>query len=539
MADNSTPLTQIRLTPAPDAVVTPNARRACAVTLVRGPLVSRVRAFNNEATPAIGLAYLAGYLRKHGYPVRIVDGLGEALNRCWIHPDLPGYQCQGLTYDEIIHAIPVETRVIGFSIMFSGEWPVQRTLLRRIRARFPNALIVAGGEHVTALTEYVLRDSGVIDLCVRGEGELTFFEVLERFVTGADARAVNGVGYVDQKGGYVAVGGLPRTRQLSEIPWPHWPEGYLEKFWAAGKSFGVQTERDMPLLVSRGCPYQCTFCSSPQMWTTRYVLRDPADVVAEVKSYRDKWDITSLQFYDLTAIVDKRWTVDFCQRLLAEGIRLGWSLPSGTRSEALDGETLGFLKQAGLTYLVYAPESGSPLTLRRIKKRIKLDRFTHSIRTARRLGIVVRANLIIGFPGETRREMLRTIWFGLKLAALGVDEVPINLYSAYPGSELFDELRSAGRITLNDKYFLALTSLNSDFAHVHPMTMNEFVGPKELAIYRLTAMVANYLVGYLLRPLRIWRTLRNVFGGGDQATTVFEHRLKDTFRRRWDQVVNS
>lgn len=534
-------MSEIRLTrvASRDALATTDQRRACPIALVRGPLVSTTRAFNNEATPAIGMAYLAGYLRQSGYPVQFVDGLAEALNHCWVHPQFSGYQCQGLTYDEIVAAIPADTRVIGFSVMFSGEWPVQCSLLKRIRARFPNALIVAGGEHITALTEYVLRDCSAIDLCVRGEGEFTFFDLLERYVTGQDPRAVNGVGYLDGDGRYVVTGGLPRIQTLADIPPPYWPDGYLEKFWSAGKSFGAQTERDMPLLVSRGCPYQCTFCSSPQMWTTRYVLRDPADVVREVKSYKERWNITSLQFYDLTAIIDKKWTVAFCKQLIAEGIRLGWSLPSGTRSEALDAETLSLLKQAGLTYLVYAPESGSPRILEKIKKRIKIPRFTQSIRAARRVGIVVRANLIIGFPGERRIDMLRTIWFGLKLSALGVDEVPINLYSAYPGSELFDDLRKAGRITLSNDYFLSLTSLNSDFAHTAPMTMNEFVGPRELAFYRLSAVLANYALSYLLRPLRIWRTLRNVFGGGSDATTVFEHRLKDKFSRRLHQVASS
>jgi anaerobic magnesium-protoporphyrin IX monomethyl ester cyclase len=519
-------------------IATAQQRSKCPVALVRGPLVSTIRAFNNEATPAIGLAYVAGYLRKFGYPVTIVDGIGNALNRRWAHPDLSSYQCQGLTYDEIVEAIPADVRVIGFSVMFSGEWPVQRKLIERIRARFPHALIVGGGEHVTALTEYVLRECPALDLCVRGEGEHTFFEVVELFLNRQNPCSANGIGYLDEERNYVAAGNLPRIRRLADIPWPYWPEGYLEKFWEAGKSFGAQTERDMPLLVSRGCPYQCTFCSNPQMWTTRYVLREPEEVVQEIKHYKQKWNITSLQFYDLTAITKKRWTVDFCRRLVAEGIRLGWSLPSGTRSEALDGETLALLKEAGCTYLVYAPESGSPRTLERIKKRIELDRLTESILAARRLGIVVRANLILGFPGETRSDVFKTILFGLKLALLGVDEVPINLFSAYPGSELFDELHKAGRVTLSDAYFLSLTSLNSDFAHVNPMTMNETMGPKELAIYRLTAMLANYTISYLVRPARIWRTLRNVFGGGHQASTVLEHRLKDAFRRGSQQVVS-
>lgn len=504
----------------------------CVVSLVRGPLFSTERAINNEATPCIGIASIAAYIKKFGYKVEIVDSIGEGLNRVWPIPDFPGYVCQGLTFEEIVDRIPPESKVIGFSGMFSGEWPMLRCLINRVRQHFPDALLVIGGEHVTALTEYSLRDCPALDLCVRGEGEHVFYEILEQVRGGNDPREVSGVSFIDSSGVYVHNTDAPRIRDLSSIPWPYWPEGYLEKFWAAGKSFGAQTERDMPIMASRGCPYQCTFCSNPHMWTTRYQLRDIDDVIAEIKHYIEKYKITSLQFYDLTAITKKRWTVEFCKRLVSEGIHLGWSLPSGTRSEALDSETLTLLKQAGCSYLVYAPESGSARTLESIKKRISLKGLTESILTARKLGIVVRANLILGFPGETRFDVFKTIAYGLKLAILGVDEVPLNLYSSYPGSEIFEKLRQQNKININDRYFLSLTSLNSDFAHTNPMTMNEVMGPTELAIYRLGAMLANYGFGYLLHPKRVIRTLRNVFGQGNTAATVFEHRLKDAFKRR-------
>lgn len=501
------------------------------VALVRGPLVSTRRALNNETTPAIGLAYLSGYLRAREYETTIVDAIAEGLNEVWLMEEFPGYIGHGLTLDETVERVPPDIGAIGISCMFSGEWPVQCLLIKRLRAAFPEALIVAGGEHITALSEYVLRDCPELDLCVRGEGEHTFYEVLEQYFGGEDCRAVNGVSYLEADGIYREAGELPRVRDLSTVPWPDWPAGYLEKFWEAGKSYGVQTGRDMPINVSRGCPYRCTFCSSPQMWTTRYVLRDIDDVVAEIRHYMERYDIDSLQFYDLTAITKKRWTIAFCKRLLEEGIRLKWSLPSGTRSEALDEETLGLLKETGCSYLVYAPESAHPRTLERIKKRVSIKNLTKSVLCAQRLGIVVRINLIIGFPGESRWEAFRTILYGLKMAIRGADEVPINLYSAYPGSELFRQVLKEKKIELNDQYFLSLTSLNGDYTMFNPMTMNEYMGARELAIFRLTAMLLNYGIQYLIHPTRIVRTIRNVFGGEGKTATVFEHRLKDARRR--------
>src|SRR5712692_5146976 len=128
------------------------------VALVRAPIVSTARAVNNEATPCVAFAYLGAHLQAKGYRVQIVDAIAEALNRVWPVAEFPGYQCHGLTFDEIIERIPHDTGVIGFSTMFSGEWPIVRSLIRAVRQRFPDALLVAGGEHVTALTEYSLRD---------------------------------------------------------------------------------------------------------------------------------------------------------------------------------------------------------------------------------------------------------------------------------------------------------------------------------------------------------------------------------------------
>ena len=494
-------------------------------------MVFHDRAINNEATPAIGMAYLAGYAIDRGHDVTIVDSVSEALNHIWPMPDFAGIACQGLTFEDAIARIPENSQVIGISIMFSGEWPVQRKFLEKIRECFPKAVIIAGGEHATALSEYVLRDCPSLDACVMGEGEHTFFEILEKVSENESIYDLNGIAYLDASGAFIRNETQPRVRDLSQIPWPHWPDGYLEKFWAAGKSFGIGTERDMPIMGSRGCPYQCTFCSNPQMWTTRYTLRDIDDLISEIKHYIDKYNITSLQFYDLTAITKKRWTVEFCKKLLEEDIKISWSLPSGTRSEALDVETLSLLKETGCTYLVYAPESGSPRILEKIKKRISLDGLTESIINAKNLGITTRANLIIGFPGETRKDMLKTIFYGFKLAMRGVEEVPINLYSAYPGSEIFKHLIKDNRVTLNDDYFLSLTSINSDFLAINPMVVNEIVSPRGLAIYRVVAMGTNYLLGYLINPSRIIRTIRNVFGDSHVAATVLEHRLKDSMRR--------
>ena len=505
--------------------------QALLVSLVRPPIVSTTRAFNNEATPCIGFAYISGFLQSKGYQVKIVDGIAEALNRFWDIPEFPGYHCQGLTIDEIIKRIDPRSRIIGFSAMFSGEWPITRAIIKAVRRKFPDALLVAGGEHITALTEYSLRECPELNVCVRGEGEQAMYEICEAYRTGKNFSEVGGAAYLDATDTFVEAA-PNRIREIDEIPWPDWPDGYMEKFWQAGKSYGVQSARDMPIIASRGCPYRCTFCSNPQMWTTRYILRSVDDLIGEIKRYVSKYDITALQFYDLTAITKKRWTIEFCRKLIEEKLDyLKWSLPSGTRSEALDADTLAALKRTNCNYLVYAPESGSPDTLEKIKKRINLDKLTASVLEAKRQGIIVRTNLIIGFPHETRKHVFETIRYGLYLAWKGADEVTINIFSPYPGTEIFDDLLARHRIELSDKYFLALTSLNSDYTSINPLTMNDTMGARELALYRIGFMLTNYIVGYLRYPSRIWRTIRNIWITEDVSATVFEHRVKDALRK--------
>jgi len=502
------------------------------VSFVRGPIVSSENAINNEATPSIAFAYLGAYILNLGYPFCIVDAVAEGLNQFWKDSDFSGFHCQGLTYNEIIKRIPSNSKVIAFSAMFSGEWPFIRKMVNMVREKYPNALFIAGGEHITALTEYALRDCPALDVAVRGEGEHVLYEVLEAHRTGENFENIGGVSFISETGEYIKVDTVTRIREVNKVPWPIWPEGYLEMFWDSGKSYGVLTEKDMPIMASRGCPYQCTFCSSPQMWTTRYTLRDINDLINEIKSYKKRYDITALQFYDLTAIIKKDWTIEFSNRLISEGLNLRWSLPSGTRSEALDAETLAMLKKTNCNYLVYAPESGSEETLKKIKKRIKLQKITESILEAKKQGLVIRTNLIIGFPHETRKNVFATLKYGFYLAWKGVDEVSINIFSPYPGTEIFNELLQKKKIKLEDDYFFGITSLNSDYTVTNPLTYDSTMSSRELAGYRISFLLMNYILGYLRYPSRILRTLKNVFTTSGDAATVFEHRLKDLFKQK-------
>ena len=266
------------------------------------------------------------------------------------------------------------------------------------------------------------------------------------------------------------------------------------------------------------------------MWTTRYVMRPPEDVVSEIAYYREQYDIDGIQFYDLTAIIKKDWTIEFCQLMVERNWDLEWSLPSGTRSEALDAETLGWMARANCRYLVYAPESGSVETLKLIKKKVSLPHMESSIREAIKNGMTTRTNLIIGFPQETRKQLYQTLKQQLKFTLMGVDEAPLYIFQPYPGTELFDGLVERGEVTFDDEYFESLANFSNGALTPPPRSVCQSVGRFELFVYRVLGMSLAYFLSYTLRPRRIVRGVRNVLFSG-RSSTVMEQRIKDRLRR--------
>jgi radical SAM superfamily enzyme YgiQ (UPF0313 family) len=281
----------------------------------------------------------------------------------------------------------------------------------------------------------------------------------------------------------------------------------------------------MPILATRGCPYRCTFFSSPAMWTTRYYVRDVSHVVDEIASYVERYDATNVDFYDLTAIIKREWILAFCAELERRRLRITYQLPTGTRSEALDEHVLRALRRTGCRNICYAPESGSPETLARIKKKIKLERMVDSIRAANRAGIVVKANLMIGLPDETRHELWQTVRFGTKLAWLGVEDVPLFPFVPYPGTELYESLRSTGTVPAPSHEYFAGLGYDLDAS----WSFSSHVSAREFAWVRTIGMATFLLIGYARRPWRLLRTVRALVT--ERSSTVVELRLVDLKRR--------
>ena len=482
--------------------------------LLRTPMIVPKWSNQSSICPPLGLAYIASALRHSKHEVRCIDALGEAPLQKIISEDKK-FVTYGLSTEEIIkHLSYKDFNVLFVSVMFSQEWPIIRAIIKNITKAYPNIFLVCGGEHITACPEFCMKECPEIDVCVVGEGEETSIELLNTIKEKKSFSNVSGIVF-RSKDGLIKNPKRPRINKIDQIIWPAWDLFPLENYLSNSFGYGVSNGRSMPMLISRGCPFQCTFCSSPQMWTTKWQARNEDDVIKEMQFYIDKYKITNFDFYDLTTIVRKDWIVRFCQKVIKRNWNITWQMPAGTRSEALDDETLGLMVSSGQQMLSYAPESGSALTLQKIKKKIKIDRMKQSIKSALKKGMDVKLNLMMGFPDETHKDMFQTLVFLKDAAVIGVNDAYVGAFAPYPGSELFDELYENGQIaSLDDEYFYNLAS-NSDLFNSY--SFSKHVSTGMLAFYRLGGMAMFYMISFILHPKRLFRLFSNIINKREES----------------------
>jgi radical SAM superfamily enzyme YgiQ (UPF0313 family) len=257
------------------------------------------------------------------------------------------------------------------------------------------------------------------------------------------------------------------------------------------------------------------------MWLPRWIPRDPVKVVDEIESYVKRYGAGNFPFQDLTAIIQKSWIKAFCEELIRRDLRIQWQLPTGTRSEAIDAEVARLLNASGMTSMAYAPESGSDLTRRLIKKKMTASKLFESIDAAADAGLNVAVWLVIGFPHDRPEHIAENLPFLDELARHGVTDIGIAFYMALPGTELFNSLYDAGRIKIDRRYFRhildALTPLPSQ-------TYCDALSRIDLAIWKIKMFRRFYGAtkrnseGGLL--VSIGRALRGVFRSEDHASKL-------------------
>lgn len=510
------------------------------VLVVRSPTL--INNFTTAVSPAlpIGLAYIVGAI-KDLVDVEVIDPVSEKPLISDVTPFTNGTSIMGLTPQETIEKIKCKPDVFMLSTMFSLEWPVARCLINLIKETFPKCIIIGGGEHITALPEFSLKASN-LDICVLGEGEVTARELIQRILDDYKIPLDVPGTFVKHPTTKSIINNDKRKRvkQVDEFKYPAWEyfnvQGFLDRgAGQMGSGSGKEGLRALPFIASRGCPYECTFCSNPSMWGKLWKVRTSQDVLNEWKFYIEKYQVNHFDSADLTAIVKKSWIVEFCKLLIKENLKVTWGLPTGTRSEALDYEVLDLLKKSGCNDIDYAPESGSDFILKVIKKKINKKNMLKSMKFCYQLGINSKANIILGFNEEKRLHVLETYVFITKMAFSGINDVIVTNLTPYPGSAIFDRLMGENKITLDDDYFFSLSAQGS--LDIMPC-YSKYYSKTELYLFKMGGFILFYLSSFLLRPHRLWILIRDLIKG--EGTTRLSMGLISIFKRWKNRIsINS
>jgi radical SAM superfamily enzyme YgiQ (UPF0313 family) len=498
------------------------------VVLINPQRLMKLMIVNMNPAPSLGLGFIAAALKKNGHSVQIIDALAEGIDEyCHFRKDII---VQGLSIEDTIARIDSDTDVIGFTLMFSGNWMHNRLLIDAIGRKFPRATLIAGGEHLTACPEFCISQTEELDICVLGEGEDTVVNVFAALESETDLNQIEGIVFRNKNNQPQRTLPSRRIREVEAIAWPAWDLFPLDLYRDKGIIYGVdRSVNSLPIMATRGCPYTCTFCSSPQMWGTRYFMRSPQDVVDEIAHFKKRFDVHNFDFYDLTAIIKKQWIIDFCKELLKRNLNITWQIPAGTRSEAIDAEVAHYLYKSGCRNITYAPESGSKNTLSLIKKKINLDNMLTSIKHSSSEGMNIKINFILGFPNETHLDIWKSLYFLVKASRAGVYDMVPSVFSPYPGSELFDKLRSEGKINLvDDNYFIKIINVDSFF---QTSFYNEHVNVYSLRIYVFLYLLVFYGSNFIFHPNRLIKTIKNVWSQkyesrGEMALGGFMKQMK-------------
>lgn len=505
------------------------------VTLISPPGIKTFSSIQMQTpNPPIGTAYIAGVLRRAGVPFTVIDAVGEGIDTITSYARRPDMKVQGLTDEEVVSRIPADTDIIGLTCMFSTLWPIVRDLSEKIRARFPDALMVLGGEHGTAVPEYTLRTSP-FQIVALGEGVDSVLEIVKTYRADGLSRAawanVKGIAFLGDDDALVSTGLAARKIDVDDIPLPDWDSFPIREYIARHQLNGANIGLSMPLLATWGCPFKCTFCSNPAMWTQRWIPRNPKLVVDEMELYVKKYGVTNFDFQDLTAMINRKWIIDFCKELVDRDLNVTWQLPSGTRAEVFDEEVAQRLHRAGLRFLAFAPESGSEEMLELVKKEVDLPEMLKAMEYAIDAGLMLSCFIVIGFPGETKKTLHDTLRLIRRMAVLGVHDVAVTKFVPYPGSQLFRELQAAGKLQLDDAFF----TMPMDFYTSKAPSYSEHVSSRYLYLIMLWMFVNFYGISLTIRPWRPITAVISVLKGYEDSRLA--KWINDVFvvRPKWNK----
>lgn len=438
------------------------------VLLVQPPIPSEVELYSTAemVAPSMGLAYLAAVLERYGYRVEILDAPAFQLS----HKQLP---------EEFRRRKPDIVGVTATTAVAPSAFKTARIA----REVLPESLIVMGGPHITFLPERTLEEEPSIQVGVVGEGEYTLLELVQAWEEGGDLRRVKGIVY--RENGRIRFSKpRPLIENLDELPFPARHLLPMDRY----KVFGKHETLGL-IFTSRGCPYNCTFCSSSLIFGKKFRARSPRNVVDEIEEFVDRYKSNRIEFVDDLFIFDKKRVLEICREIKRRGLDVVWVCSA--RSDLVDGELLKALRDAGCVMIYLGVESGVQRVLNLMRKGIKVEQSIRAVRLAKDAGLQVVASFVLGTPGETWEEALETIRFAKRLDP---DFVQFSLATPFPGTELYRYAKEKG---------LLLTEDWTKYTVLKPVMRTE-----ELSERELKKLIKKAYFDFYLQPHVVWRYIR-------------------------------
>jgi len=399
------------------------------ILLLSPPTTSAVKTVIGTTGPPLGLAYLASMVRDE-HDVKIVDSLAED----YTYEDVEGILKK---YDPDVVGITSTTSMI----------PDAYAVAEMAKRYNENVKVVVGGPHVTFMPERTFKECPSIDFIVRGEGEITFKELIDALYRNNDPSNILGLSI--NKGGKIRNNPpRPLIKDIDTIPMPSYDLLPMEKYQVGNIRFGT-------VITSRGCPFNCIFCSSSLLFGKRWRGHSDSRVVEELKYLHEKYRIREIEFLDDTFTLNRPRAIRIAKQIVEEGLDISWSASS--RVDLFTDEVAQAMKKGGCHNVYFGIESGSQRILDFIGKGITLEQSFVAIKKAKKHKINTLGSFIIGFPDETKEDIRKTINFSKKV---GVDYAQFTIATPYPGTRLWDYALSKDLIsTFNWRKYTTLDSV--------------------------------------------------------------------------------
>ena len=391
----------------------------------------------------LGLMYVAAMLVKSGHQAEILDAFMSA--------DMPRRNGEmatvGLPFERIKKEI--ENRkpdIVGLSGPFTCQIENSVKVSDLAKQINPNILTVVGGPHVTIIPKDFLEEASSVDIAVAGEGEYIMPEVAEYREGKRSLASIRGIAY--RNNGQILVN-EPRDfiQNLDALPYPAYDLVDMEKYLNPKIGYRSFRNRAISMVTSRGCPFNCCFCAVHLHMGRGFRPHSAEYVLRHIEYVVEKFDVKNIFFEDDNLTLDLARFEAICDGVINRKIKIGWETPNGVRADCLNRKLLEKMKKSGCKSVFFGVESGDQQILDNvICKSLDLNRVVEVAKICKEINLKTGGFYIIGFPGEKKDNMQRTVDFALRLKR--DYDVGMHLFMATPsyGTRLYEECKSKGYI---------------------------------------------------------------------------------------------